>query len=130
MRTSLRALRPGRRRAHESEPNLRSTMQRRGRMKSMTDAGRKLVQKGVEVIARQVEHRDAQQLTMMEQTYEGFFTDFDEDCVDHYRAEEKPTFLFDAQRIIGGRQKIGDSHNLGGAGLSVLATGQASLATL
>ncbi|KAF4724773.1 Potassium voltage-gated channel sub H member 5, partial [Perkinsus olseni] len=121
MRTSLRALRPGRRRAHESEPNLRSTMQRRGRMKSMTDAGRKLVQKGVEVIARQVEHRDAQQLTMMEQTYEGFFTDFDEDCVDHYRAEE---------RIIGGRQKIGDSHNLGGAGLSVLATGQASLATL
>ncbi|KAF4737631.1 Potassium voltage-gated channel sub H member 5, partial [Perkinsus olseni] len=121
MRTSLQALRPGRRRAHKSEPNLRSTMRKRGRMKSMTDAGRKLVQKGVEVIARQVEHRDAQQLTMMEQTYEGFFTDFDEDCVDHYRAEES---------IIGGRQKIGDSHNLGGAGLSVLATGQASLATL
>ncbi|KAF4666887.1 Potassium voltage-gated channel sub H member 5 [Perkinsus olseni] len=130
MRTSLLALRPGRRQAHKSEPNLRSTMRKRGRMKSMTDAGRKLVQKGVEVIARQVEHRDAQQLTMMEQTYEGFFTDFDEDCVDHYRAEEKPAFSFDAQRIIGNRQKIGDSHNLGGAGLSVLATGQASLATL
>ncbi|EER16238.1 voltage and ligand gated potassium channel, putative [Perkinsus marinus ATCC 50983] len=39
-------------------------------------------------MARQVKHRDTQQLTTMEQTYEGFFTDFDEDCVDQYKAEE------------------------------------------
>lgn len=88
-------------------------------------------------MARQVKHRDTQQLTTMEQTYEGFFTDFDEDCVDQYKAEEVHSISpvgaiisVGPQRIVGSRQKIEDSHNLKGAGLSVLGTGQTSLANL
>ncbi|KAF4678076.1 Potassium voltage-gated channel sub H member 5 [Perkinsus chesapeaki] len=114
----MRSIREGRRvRICESNDTAAS----RRRVKSMTAAARKLSQKSFNAIAKQLKHRDTQQHTMMKRTYEGFFTDFDEDCVDHFIAEEK---------TIGKRQTIGDDHNLAGAGLSVLGTGRTSLATL